>query len=180
MGSLSGGDVSQDTGIEVCRAILTMRQIMERAVPLMKKQGETRSGGFFCLSGENMAPLVLIEPYGEMSEEKRGKYAELAREKLVRLSSFPSHSTSYQSRNPDAVIVDSQKNERSWGKWGGAVRAGDYIASFSGLPELWDEAIMFVLAVRMGWISEADTLRRISRKRNPHLRLLLEATQSIE
>ena len=69
--------------------------------------------------------------------------------------------------------------KQPWGKWGGAIRAGDYIISFSGFPELWDEAAMLVLAIRMGWLDQTATLRRISRKRNPHFRVLLEAVGEV-
>ncbi len=179
MDDCPGIDVGSDTGCEIRRAALMVDRILKRAVLLMMEQGETRSGGYFCLSGKKMSPLVLIRCCGEVPEEKCGKYAERAREKLTRLADHTSHFTSYQS-SPDMIIVDSQNNERPWGKWGGAVRARNYIASFSGLPELWDEAMMLVLAVRMSWLSEKNTLRRIGPKRNPYLRPLLETTKEIE
>ncbi|MGB3072978.1 MAG: hypothetical protein WBB68_01830 [Candidatus Moraniibacteriota bacterium] len=64
----------------------------------------------------------------------------------------------------------------------GAIRAGRYLLSFSGFrfPEKWNEAAMFVLAIKLGWISQETVFRRISAKRNPHLRPLLEACIWVE
>ena len=77
-----------------------------------------------------------------MPAERGQKYLELAQEKARRLAEHPDHWSSWQSRNPDE------------GKWGGAVNAGAYIFSFSGLPELADEAAMLLTALSLGFLLE--------------------------
>lgn len=109
--------------------------------------------------------LRLLTPVGYSPEEKWRKRMEVAMEKCQRLDSGDGqgHLTSYESRNPEI------------GRWGGAVRGPQHIYAFSGLPELWDEAAMFVLAIKLGQLHESEVLRQISEERNPHLRPLLEA-----
>lgn len=109
--------------------------------------------------------LELLARLGYTPEEKLAKRMEGAMEKCQRLDSGDGqgHLTSYESRNPEI------------GRWGGAVRGPQHIYAFSGLPELWDEAAMFVLAIRLYQLDEDDVLALISEERNPHLRPLLEA-----
>ena len=51
---------------------------------------------------------------------------------------------SRESRNPGAR------------QWGGAVRGGNYIISFSGLPEHIDEVFCFLLGVQYGELEVTD------------------------
>ena len=91
---------------------------------------ESRTGGYFCLAdGLNGIPYIILR-VGDVPEEKAEKYFSLCQEKARRLTKHLDHMSSWQSRVPDQE------------KWGGAVRMHDSILSFSGLPELGDEAIM--------------------------------------
>ena len=76
-------------------------------------------------------PLLVGET---IENEKQAKYFRLCREKANRLASFPTHCSSWQSRDPEN------------GMWGGAVKVNGVIYSLSGFPELGDEAIMLILA----------------------------------
>ena len=95
---------------------------------------ELRSGGFFCLADARTGLPWVIAQLGEISNEKVEKYLAFCQEKARRLALHPEHTSSWQSRNPE----DNQ--------WGGAIRCGKYIYSFSGLPELGDEALMMYAA----------------------------------
>ncbi|MBU6500409.1 MAG: hypothetical protein KGJ89_01085 [Patescibacteria group bacterium] len=95
-----------------------------------------RRGGYFCLADGNGKPFFEPTQIGEVAVEKAEKYMQLCKEKAQRLASRPLiYCSSYESRNPEA------------GQWGGAIRlTNDHIFSFSGFPELLDEALMIILA----------------------------------
>ena len=123
-------------------------------------------------------PMAMTVPIGSVSVEKVSRLFTLATENALRLrDEYPEHRTSFESRDPRAQVFNVIDDiYRSWGKWGGAIRAGGYILSFSGLlDEWWDEALVSVLAIRYSLVEENELLNAISEKRNPHLRPLLEA-----
>jgi len=96
---------------------------------------EGRTGAYFCLADAKTGDLLFAPvAIGPVPKEKAKKYLALCQEKAKRLASHTDHLASSESRNSDV------------GQWGGAVRAGDVILSMSGLPEMGDEALMFVLA----------------------------------
>ncbi len=115
-----------------------------------------RGGGYLCIAeGENGFPLctVLI---GEVSLQKAPKYLSFCQEKAVRLASHPDHEASWESRNVE-------KNQLA-----GAVRFGELILSFSGLPELGDEAVMLKTA-KLASAEFAVVAERIARRsENPY------------
>jgi hypothetical protein len=128
----------------------------------------TRGGYLAALNTSGIGKVDIILQLGPYNPEKAVGQIELVQEKCWRLKSFRTegHLTSYESRDPDN------------GKWGGAVYAGDYIFSFSGLPELWDEAAMLVLAIRLGYLHEQDVIPdMMPDMRNPHWYPLLVAMQ---
>lgn len=96
-----------------------------------------RSGGYFCLADGAGVPIIIVK-VGEPSIEKREKYRQFCIEKAARLAQFEGHQSSWQSRDPD------------YDMWGGAVRIkkndDEFIFSFSGFPELADEALMLLTA----------------------------------
>jgi hypothetical protein len=98
--------------------------------PLLDLGG--KRGGALCVAAWT-GLIVSTSLHGEIPEEKVPKYRDLACEKAQRLAMYPGHLSSWESRDGSS-------------KWGGAIRANDYILSFSGLPELWDEAFMLLLA----------------------------------
>jgi len=145
---------------------ITVSDVVSTALRLI--DDSERRGGFFGLTIKGQDICV---PIGDIPDKKRLKYYTLAREKIRQLESHPLHRTSHQSRDPDAIV-----EEMAWGKWGGGIRTDNgNLLSFSGLPELWDEAVVFVVAIKHGWLEKTSVLRRISRKRNPHLRRLIIA-----
>jgi hypothetical protein len=92
------------------------------------------------LSGE----VIFTVPFGEIPEEKREKYFELSQEKAKRVFenfSKKGHTTSFESRDEDKQ------------QYGGAIyvnyHSGAIILSFSGMPELIDEAMMITLADKL-------------------------------
>lgn len=124
-------------------------------VLLNKLDDQTRRGGYFCVASyENgMITPVVIALIGELPEEKLQRCFELCQEKARRLATHSEHRSSWQSRDPD------QK------QYGGAIRVNsDLILSFSGLPEIADEALMLRVAVRRVYLSrdDADAIAAIS------------------
>ncbi|MBP6943046.1 MAG: hypothetical protein KBB55_03305 [Candidatus Buchananbacteria bacterium] len=103
---------------------------------------DRRFGGFFCLLGvwQPETP-ILIQQVGEQPEEKRINSFGFCQEKAQRLARNPDHCSSWQSRN---VALRH---------YGGAIRCGEYIISFSGLPELGDEAMMLLSLQPERWIA---------------------------
>jgi hypothetical protein len=93
-----------------------------------------REGGCFCLADAVGGFPYAVVFIGSMLVEKSQKYLALSQEKALRLALNPNHRSSWESRDPDKQ------------KWAGAVRVGDLIFSFSGLPDLGDEAIMLATA----------------------------------
>ncbi len=86
---------------------------------------------------------------GTYAEEKALKYWEFAQEKADRLANHfdKGHLSSYQSRAPEKM------------RWGGAIRTpGGWILSFSGFPELMDEAFMLSVARQAGLITVAQAV----------------------
>ena len=144
------------------RIIEQADMVIATAVDLLAESGQPdKCGGYFAAFDIGQGALGTLLRFGYSPQDKVDKRIEYAIEKCTRLHGLPQHLTSYESRSP--------------GKFGGAVRGNSHIFSFSGLPELWDEAAMFVLAIRRNELDEADVLARISEERNPHLRPLLEA-----
>lgn len=115
-----------------------------------------RAGGYFSVAdAKNGLPLLTIL-IGEVPLNKAPKYREFAEEKNGRLASHPDHQSSYESRNPD-------RNE-----WGGAIRVMDKLLSFSGLPELGDEALMLETARRASMVPFPVLDRIAQRNNNPY------------
>lgn len=111
-----------------------------------------RNGFYFCLTDKDSGkPLVIVE-IGTVPEEKISKYLGFSQEKASRLYICSEHLLSWQSRN--------EKED----KWAGAIKTPTHIFSCSGLPELFDEAVMLVSAVKVGHlnIDEAYEMSQIS------------------
>ncbi|MBI3115544.1 MAG: hypothetical protein HYZ09_03595 [Candidatus Kerfeldbacteria bacterium] len=108
---------------------------------------EQRTGGWLGI-GAREGNILHRAQIGEVPKDKADRYHRLAGEKIERLGRHPEHQTSRESRNPDAD------------EWGGAVRAADLIFSFSGLPELGDEAVALVLAVEITNLPIGEAMHR--------------------
>ena len=125
---------------------------------LIEKYGVKSDCGYFAIFDCVLECFVLKCQIGINPPEKREKRFGLCQEKALRLYQNPSHKTSYQSRNPA---------ER---KYGGAVRVGNFIFSFSGIPdELDDEALMAFVAYKAGLLTQNETLSLGVSNINEHL-----------
>ncbi|HLC45031.1 MAG TPA: hypothetical protein VJK50_04300 [Patescibacteria group bacterium] len=134
--------------IAMYRIIESANKVVNRVLALCAD----RTGGYFCLVDPDSGFCVILFRIGTVAADKGQKYYSFAQEKALRLRAHPEHRSSWQSRNPDQS------------QWGGAVKAKTYIFSFSGLPELADEAAMLELAVDLGELDlmAAFHLARIS------------------
>lgn len=159
--------------------LATAHKVLSRAAESMNSEGLCGYTGGYLACTFTDGTLIVGVMWGSMPVERAAKRQVLAFEKAARLASYNLHLTSYRTRNPKAMVVIGGE-EVPQPRYGGAIRAGRYILSFSGFPEKWDEAAMFVLGIKFGWISKEVVFRRISHKRNPHLRPLFEACAGIE
>lgn len=153
----SHGDII--TAVE--RVVAEMKDVLVNE----KHQGNRDSGYFtiFDSLGSNRAIMLLCE-IGVCPQEKRTKYFTFSQEKATRLSQHSIHLTSWESRDPDKDM------------YGGAIRigpAGNLIISFSGLPELADEAVMLYVAVQLGWLRTDRAIQRALISNNEYLQKLV-------
>lgn len=99
---------------------------------------DDRKGGYLVIADARTGMPIISLMVGQIPKEKYQKYFAFAHEKARRL--FESHQkdasivSSWQTRNPDKD------------QWGGAVLCKRWIVSFSGLPELVDEAFSASIA----------------------------------
>lgn len=148
-------------------------RVVDVAVDQLKDSGiNDKTGGIFHCLNWSTGKFLLMASIGYNDPKQMPGRMAVAQEKAYRvfvLTGMTTFMTSYDSRKPEL------------GLWGGAVGIrgrndrSDLVLSFSGLPELWDEAAMFVTAIRSHEASEDLILAHISEERNPHLRPLLEA-----
>ncbi len=95
---------------------------------------QEKNSGYCVIKSRDYRTLLVFQ-VGDVPSEKVEKYLSLANEKADRLIAHiaKGHWSSWQSR--DGI-----------NKWGGAVLVPDFVLSFSGLPEMADEAIMLLTA----------------------------------
>lgn len=157
--------------LETFHDILTYTSLFgmltEHPVVATRLREENRSaGGYLCIADEEVP--VLIGRIGNPVPEKLGKYLEFSQEKARRLAAHPQHDLSRESRNPDA------------NQWGGAVRAGGIIYSFSGLPEELDEAYACLVAMEEADLSFPTVEELLTRCPNVFLDPLREVILELE
>jgi hypothetical protein len=162
---------------QLCDLIKTTQIVLEKALELLKEAGDERLGGFTTIIREDLWPLVVRIPMGVIPVEKVHKWSELSTEKCLRLMQKEEHFASYESRDPEAKITTLQGEIEEWGQWGGGIKAWKHLLGFSGLPELWDEALELVVAVKTDLLNRTIALNNISSERNPHFRILLAAVE---
>lgn len=124
--------------IETLKALLTAAE--KTIAPVAEVYGEGDPGGYIyiCNPNGNMVAHVMI---GTPPSEKAGEYEKLSKEKARRLRSYVDHTLSWESR-------DTKANQ-----YGGAIRLPNkFIISFSGFPEMIDQAFCLALAVRFNLI----------------------------
>jgi len=116
-------------------------------------QPEGRKGGYFCLldhaTGTFLIPPTLI---GEVTNGEGDKYAEYCAEKARRISILIDADVNHTHSSDPWLSWESRDSDKQ--RWGGAVGCGldgrIVIFSFSGLPEMGDEAAMFLTSAKMG------------------------------
>jgi hypothetical protein len=109
---------------------------------------EGKEGGFLTIRDKDTGHILITLLIGRVPHEKAVKYHELSQEKGGRLHNRiclgENHISSWQSRNPDN------------GLWGGAIATEKFVVSFSGMPELGDEAIVLLIAMQMKWLNQQE------------------------
>ena len=141
-----------------------------KAFALLRGDGreEGNTGGTFCvlktdrLVADLVSTPLFLAAVGTVSDDAAAaSYRVFAQEKALRLLSRPDDVSSFQSR------------DESEQRWGGAIRAGSYILSFSGLPELMDEALMLAVALHLGLIDRVEAERIAALSHNPFFARLI-------
>jgi len=135
-----------------------------------------KTGGYFTIQYLDIHNTVISKKLGDIPTDKKDKYHCLSKEKPSRLKRNLSlgHLTSYESRNPDSNIIVSKDKIEKWGEWGGAVLINkNLIFSFSGFPELLDEAFVCFLGLKSGLMSKHQ-FAKIKKRRtdNPYIDLI--------
>ena len=113
-------------------------------------------GGYFVIANGTTGLPLVVAMIGALELSKADQYFANACEKAQRLASHPEHRLSWQSR------VENYK-------FAGAVRVGCLIFSFSGLPEMLDEALMLALGAKTHQFRHADALVRAQTSGNEEL-----------
>jgi len=109
-----------------------------------KEDVARRYGGYLCLRDANVDfPPYAVFSLGRIPNDKRERYYRNAMEKAERL--FCGSNT---------LLSSWQTRDEAAGKYGGGIRTKELIFSFSGLPELADEAFMLLVARRLELLSE--------------------------
>ena len=127
-------------------------------IRLLGRCGVTKNYGYVTFFDARLGRNLLVTKVSMVPADKLEKYNRLSQEKASRLFANTAHVSSFQSRN--------EKLDR----WAGAIRClFPLILSFSGLPELADEALMIYVAYRAGWIN-AEMGERIAQiSDNPYI-----------
>jgi len=100
------------------------------------------TGGYFAVSDRMTGETLLLIPIGEVTDQNLIRYRGFCLEKARRLIQNPA-----RERYAGAVFLP-----------------GNIVLSFSGLPELADEALCLILAIILDWTSKAyaDEIATIS------------------
>ena len=130
---------------EILKIVETVRNSVEmlQFIPGFPKD---RTAGYCTVVSKYDGRPLLAFQVGECKPEKFEQYWAFSQEKAYRLARLihARHVSSWQSRD---------ENLR---RFGGAIRAGDYIFSFSGLPEKADEAVMLRTAILCGYMTASE------------------------
>ncbi len=117
-------------------------QILQVAIQIFNSPAfnaeHPNGSGYLCLIPYQSSfdqPVHALVSFGDIPHDKRKGRASRAQEKLLRLlNGDRNHVSSWQTRNPELS------------QYGGAIRVGDWILSFAGLPEALDEVFMLLVA----------------------------------
>jgi hypothetical protein len=124
-----------------------------------------RTGGYACVASPANGLPIYIQLIGDISEEKVAGCFAIVQEKTKRLSEHRDHESSWESR-------DVSPDDKAKRKYGGAIRAGDFLLGFSGFSEQMDEAIMLFVARRLDLMHEDRAAEIAKRNGNEKYREL--------
>lgn len=147
----------------------TLKELLAIATTHFADQLGGRAGGWFCMLSPITKQVLngFHFPIGTIPPEKDNRCKGLSFEKALRLSQHRNHLSSWQSRKPEVSM------------YGGAIRGYNYLFSFSGLPEIWDEALMLTLAFIHEEIDFERAMAIVAESENPYFELLIEAHKKI-
>ncbi|MDQ5970564.1 MAG: hypothetical protein QG603_341 [Patescibacteria group bacterium] len=136
--------------------LLIVEKLVEESTNLRGNLKPGRRGGCLTVLVRGEPGFALCSRVGIFVDDPE-QYLTLSQEKAERLQGlWHKHLSSWQSRDPDN------------GRWGGAIIADQLIFSFSGLPELVDEAVVTAAAYWLGEITEYSQVLKIADiSRNP-------------
>ncbi len=139
-----------ENSVEVCSRLVYMVQRHASIVGKLCPEVRT-SGAFHCrhVRADGWLDVHCTTLIGTPTKDKALKYWEFAQEKADRLANHfdEGHLSSYQSRAPEKM------------RWGGAIRSpGDWVLSFSGFPELMDEAFMLAVVHYAGLMGRKEVV----------------------
>lgn len=113
----------------------------------MKGHPPAQNSGYLTIMRRENCRLLLLLEVGNCSEETAERYRVLAVEKAIRLCNNPTDISSFQSR------------VESCNQYGGAIVAGEYVVSFSGLSEFADETFVLQIALFFHWTTSKEALK---------------------
>lgn len=133
-----------------------VEKLVEESTKLAGNPKPEKRGGYLTVLVRGEPGFSLCSAVGVFDADPE-RYLAFSQEKAERLHShWHQNISSFESRDPDQ------------GRWGGAIRADDLIISFSGLPELVDEAVVTAAAYWLSEITEyAQVLRIADISQNP-------------
>jgi hypothetical protein len=140
-----------------------LREILEAANRILQyipKHEDHQRGGVFCIADSTTGLPIFLCLFGCLTEEELTAYMAFAMEKAKRLAAHSDHFSSWESRELQATPA----------RYGGAIRTGHFILSFSGFNEEQDEAAMLVLALRTGELDDDQAARIAHLSNNPYFR----------
>lgn len=141
-----------------------MQKNAEAVISMVRKlmKRPDKRGGYVCIATRTGEVLAIFLVGTVPNEMKAAIYRAYCQEKAQRLGRKSNHISSWESRDESIMC------------YGGAVRAGELIFSFSGFPEHWDEACMIALANISGYYIPTYTMQKIREiSGNTHSALLL-------
>ncbi|HMP67349.1 MAG TPA: hypothetical protein PKA60_01195 [Candidatus Paceibacterota bacterium] len=150
--------------------ISAVEQFIAELSDILTSEGQARECcGYLTImdTATTNGTVMLISQIGICPPDKWEKYFRFSQEKAARLQLKRHDISSWQSRNE---VLD---------QYGGAIRTtpGWLILSFSGLPELADEALMLYLAVQLGWMPIGEAMSIASISNNNYFQKLCGAAQ---
>lgn len=153
--------INNQIGKETIQTVLNEASLMmDLFINLPGNPKPDRQGGYFTIVDRAIEQVLLVSRIGQIKTEEANNYLLFSQEKARRLMLSPDHISSWQSRDP--------KND----KWGGAIKTPEFILSFSGLPELGDEAVMLLTAWDLNWLKSAEVLLIAEKSSNHFVKAL--------